>query len=221
MNLRTLILSIALGGATLLPAAETSLDQSFHKVPNADKPWVYWWWLNGNVDERSITRDLEAMKQQGIGGLLMFDSRAYHDDGKHVVIPPSKMDFMSPEWRKMLKYSMQEAQRLGLEMSVNLSSCAGALKGPWRVEDDAPKKLVWTSAEVNGSQRLSCELRKPVGRSFWDVALFAVQHDEQAPPTAIEPVMLSSNWQDVVSKLGTKPVAKKVVNLSANMDEQG
>jgi len=32
----------------------------------------------------------------------------------------------------MLKFAMTKAGQLGLEVSVNLSSCAGALKGPWQ-----------------------------------------------------------------------------------------
>ena len=87
----------------------------------------YWWWLKGNVTEASITRDLEAMKRKGIAGLLMFDARGYHED--HVPPPESRMDFMGPEWRRMLKFAMSEAERLGLEMSVNLSSCARCAQG--------------------------------------------------------------------------------------------
>jgi hypothetical protein len=55
-------------------AAPVSLDRGFRNVPDAAKPWVHWWWVNGNVDEETITRDLEGMKQNGIGGLLMFDA---------------------------------------------------------------------------------------------------------------------------------------------------
>jgi len=125
-----------------------ALEEAFRQPPAAVKPWAYWWWLKGNVDRTSITHDLEAMKRIGFGGLLMFDARGYHEG--HVPPPPARMEFMSPEWRRMLRFAIEEADRLGLKMSVNLSSCAGALKGPWPVGDDAPKRLVWTAAEVQG-----------------------------------------------------------------------
>jgi hypothetical protein len=58
---------LTLSAAAWAGAAEqVSLDQGFRNVPVADRPWVYWWWVNGNVDEKTITRDLEAMKQAGI-----------------------------------------------------------------------------------------------------------------------------------------------------------
>ena len=58
-----LVALFALTCAAWLPAAENALEQGFRNVPNADRPWVYWWWLNGNVDQHTITRDLEAMRQ--------------------------------------------------------------------------------------------------------------------------------------------------------------
>ncbi|MBU4459015.1 MAG: hypothetical protein KJ579_00500, partial [Verrucomicrobia bacterium] len=156
------------------PAAPgPGLEQGFRAVPDADKPWVYWWWLKGNVSEASITRDLEAMKQNGIGGLLMFDARGYHEG--LVQPPPSRMEFMSPEWRRMLRFALAEAGRLGLKVSVNLSSCAGALKGPWEVGADAPKELAWTATSVRGPRRLDCQMRRPARPNFHDIALLAVR----------------------------------------------
>jgi hypothetical protein len=194
------------------------LEEGFQEVAMTNRPWVYWWWLNGNVDKRTIRNDLEAMKQVGIGGLLMFDARGYHDDKKHVPAPPSAMEFMSPEWRKLLKYSLEKAAELGLEVSVNLSSCAGALKGPWEVGDDAPKKLIWSvAATVEGPRKFSMELKKPEGKRFWDVALIAVR---QSQATAIS----SNQWRDVVSKFGAQPTITNIadiVDLTAKVDKQG
>ncbi|MCX7005998.1 MAG: glycosyl hydrolase [Kiritimatiellaeota bacterium] len=186
--------------------------------PRFPERTVYWWWLNGNVDKRTITRDFEAMKQVGVGGLLMFDARGYHDDKNHVPAPASKMDFMSPQWREMLKFSIEKAAELGLEVSVNLSSCAGALKGPWTVGDDAPKKLVWTAAAtVDGPKKFSLDLKKPEGKRFWDVALIAVRHDAAA-------AVPSNQWCEVVNKLGTRPALTNltdVVDLTSKVDKQG
>ena len=204
---------LILSAAPWSPAADpVSLDQGFRNVPDADKPWAYWWWVNGNVDEKTITRDLEAMKHAGFGGLLMFDARGYHED--HIGEVPSKMDFMSPEWRKMLKFSIEKASKLGLEVSVNLSSCAGALKGPWEVGNDAPKKLVWTATEVLGPQKFSCELKKPEGKRFWDVAVIAVRHDDAA-------AKLSDQWQDAMPKPGSQPAVTDVVMLTSKVDAKG
>ncbi|MFH1268198.1 MAG: glycosyl hydrolase [Planctomycetota bacterium] len=207
-------------------ATETAgLEQGFRNPSDTAKPWAYWWWIKGNVTEQSITRDLEAMKQKGFGGLLLFDARGYHEG--HVPPPSSRMEFMSPEWRRMLKLAMSEADRLGLEMSVNLSSCAGALKGPWDVGDDAPKKLLWTSGEIQGPGRLNLRLRPPEAARFRDVALVAARHGEpgasDAPAKAETAGLenLSESWQEVRLQPQATPAAVEVVDLSGNVDAQG
>ncbi|MFA6564973.1 MAG: glycosyl hydrolase [Verrucomicrobiia bacterium] len=220
MNANALKLAVvlALSTAAWSQAAEpVNLDQSFRNVPGADKPWVYWWWVNGNVDEKTITRDLEAMKQAGIGGLLMFDARGYHDD--HIGPVPVKMEFMSEEWRRMLKFAIEKAATLGLEVSVNLSSCAGALKGPWEVgganfaspTNDVPKKLVWTATEIK-TPKFIYELKQPDGKKLWNIGVFAVRHDDTV-------AKLSDEWQDV-AKLGSQPGVTEVVDLTSKVDKQ-
>lgn len=179
----------------------SNLDEGFAAPPDQYKPWVYWWWLKANVTEESITRDLEEMKKKGVGGMLMFDARGYHED--HVPPPESRMDFMSPEWRRMLKHGMSEAGRLGLQMSVNLSICAGALKGPWLVGDDTPKKLVWATGDLTGPKRFRGPLpREEWGRS-WEVAVVAAKHADAKQQEA-----------------SGKPTVVEVVNLSGKVDAQ-
>jgi hypothetical protein len=200
--------------ATTGAAGWKDLESGFRTVPEADRPWAYWWWLNGNVDQRTITRDLEAMKAVGFGGLLLFDARGYHDDQSHVLAPPARMEFMSAEWRRMVKFALTQAHRLGLEVSINLSSCAGALKGPWEVGDDAPKKLIWTAMPVPGPQRYASILAKPASKRFWDVALLAVKSDAGSIPNA-------DGWQEVAPRLAAGLVATEVVDLTSHVDAQG
>ena len=127
-------------GAILLAG---SLFSGFVNPPEEAKPWCYWWWVNGRVDRPTITADLEAMKKLGFGGLLMFDSRGYWDDERHVVNPKPKFDFMSPEWQDHVVFAINEAARLGLKFTMNMSSSGGKLDGPWSVGADAPKRLVY------------------------------------------------------------------------------
>jgi hypothetical protein len=172
------------------------LAAAFQSPPATARPWVYWWWITGNVTEASIVRDLDAMQKNGIGGLLLFDARGYHED--HTPPPPPRTEFMSPQWRKMVQFALAEAHRRGIEVSMNLSSCAGALRGPWKVGDDAPKKLVWASRELRGPSRFEGPAPGKDWGRCWEVALMAVR-TESAP----------------------QPVAAEVVDLSAKLDAHG
>ncbi len=148
MNAKGLFVgSLLLIGASL--AAATSLEDGFSEVPMENRPWCYWWWINGHADKETITADLEAMKRLGFGGLLMFDSRGYWDDERHVVNPKAEIEFMSPEWRELVVFAINEAARLGLKFTMNMSSSGGKLDGPWAVGEDAPKRLVYRFLPVD------------------------------------------------------------------------
>src|SRR3990167_4373095 len=113
------------------------------------------------------------MKKKGLGGFLLFDVTAYGQD--IVPSPERRVEFMSPPWRQLVKHAMAEANRLGLQMSINLSTCGGALRAPWTTGQQAPKGLVWTSADVVGPKRLSFVLSRLQGPQSWDVAIVAAR----------------------------------------------
>ncbi|HNY39528.1 MAG TPA: glycosyl hydrolase [Bryobacteraceae bacterium] len=207
-------------GSAASQEGATALVQGFQKVPDKAKPWVYWWWVNGNVTEKSITRDLEEMRKKGIGGFLMFDSRAYND---HIMTPPpAPFDFMSDEWRHMIKFAMSEASRLGLEMSTNLSTNGGTLRSPWPTGEDSPKKLIWTSAEVRGPGRVTCELRRPSMAHFWEVAVLAVRRGAPAATPSQASIDLSGQWRDIVFEpQGAIVAGNAVVDLTSRVDASG
>ena len=209
-------LSLCAGRSGLSQAAAAELERGFLSPPANYKPWVYWWWLNGNVTEKSITRDLEEMKKKGVGGFLMFDSRAY---GEHILPPPpAPNEYMSDDWRRLWRFAISEASRLGLEMSANLSTHGGTLRSPWETGEDAPKKLAWTSAYVRGGRKVTAEVRRPAKGHFWDVALVAVRRDETAG-SAGEP-NLNGEWHDITPEAKGAPVPL-VLDLTQRIDNAG
>ncbi|MEA1952492.1 MAG: glycosyl hydrolase, partial [Planctomycetota bacterium] len=220
----TLLLIAMLAALVFSGSVATAADfeKGFQSPADADKPWAYWWWLKANVDEKSITSDLEEMRDKGFGGLLLFDARGYHEG--HVPPPPSRADFMSPQWRRMVKYSMSEANRLGITISINLSSCAGALKGPWNVGADSPKKLVWTAVRVPGPKPISCRLKRPESlKHFNDIAVMAVRRADGKviKPTTDLDADLAANWRKITPLPKNSTVVDQVVDLSDKVDAQG
>ena len=70
----TLLLALAtLAGACLgaeRAASPTDLAKGFVSPPQSARPWVYWFWLDGNITREGITADLEAMRRVGELSLL-------------------------------------------------------------------------------------------------------------------------------------------------------
>jgi hypothetical protein len=58
-----------------------SIESGFRNPPPEARMRCYWWWLNGNTDEQTITRDLEAMKANGYGGAILVDGGGAEQGG--------------------------------------------------------------------------------------------------------------------------------------------
>ena len=106
------------------------VGQGVSSPPNSARPWVWWFWLNNNVSRESITRDLEELRAKGIGGVTVYSI------GAPAGSVPSGPNFLSPEWRRLFAYTVREADRLGLPMSLMLCSGWNAA-GPWVTADQA------------------------------------------------------------------------------------
>lgn len=104
-----------LAGAQPSKDSPPDLEQRFAHPPAEAKPWVYWFWMNGNVTKEGITADLEAMNRIGIGGALMM--------GVGLGTPPGDVDFNSPLYREMYAHAAKECVRLG--MKLTLHQCDG------------------------------------------------------------------------------------------------
>ena len=144
---------IPLGARPSLANIADPLELSFRAPADSSKIWTYWWWLDGAVTKIGITADLEAMKQQGIAGVIVFDSGIGGPDA------PKGSAFMSPEWREHFRHAVTEAARLGIELSANLCSGWNA-GGPWVTRDDAIKHLVWQETVIEGPKDFDAELAR-------------------------------------------------------------
>jgi hypothetical protein len=196
---------------------DLDIEPTFVSPPKICRPWVYWWWLNANVTEASITCDLEAMAAQGFGGFLLFDVTAY---GHHIVAAPErKIEFMSPRWRELVRFSLQEAHRLGLKASINLSTCGGALRAPWDMEENAVKKLIWTATEVQGPGPVELDKPECTAPYYHGVALIAARVGADSGPPSVGP---TGPWSPVKDRLPPDAAtATEVIDLTDKADADG
>jgi hypothetical protein len=159
---------------TIKPATGAELEKEFVHPPDSARPWVYWWWINGNGSREGITRDFEEFKRQGIGGAVLFDA----GEAKTNDVPKGP-PFMSVEWRELFKHAVREADRLGIVLTVNLCSGWDA-GGPWVTPELACKKLVSAQAFVKGPGRREecrpCSAQWPRPRHRLDRAVAGGDH---------------------------------------------
>ena len=190
---RSAILAAALATAFLLPlvAAERapSLEEGFHAPPPAARPHTYWLWLNGYVHLPTAADELKAMKDAGLGGVLLFEMGAR---GDKATIPPPGPAFLSPEWVGQLRTTTEQAKALGLQVDMSVIS-SWDMGGPWIEPRHASMGLYTTETTAAGGTRIDLALPFPTpertapiaadGRpAFWtDVAVLALRGPRRLP----------------------------------------
>jgi len=190
--LALLALSAGLALCHAAPAANDDLAAGFANPPNSARLRAYWWWLNGNVTAEAITRDLEEMKAKGFGGALICDAGGAQQDGNDPV--PHGPTFFTPEWRQLYKHTVREADRLGLEMSLNVQS-GWNLGGPMVKAEDAAKKLTWSETRLTGPMNFNKALPRPKARDdfYRDIAVVAYRRKPLPPGPTLEGITGSSS----------------------------
>ena len=215
------VLTLATLSALNLTAAN-ELQRGFSQPPDAARPWVYWFWLNGNITSNGITADLEAMKRVGIGGVLIMEV----DQGT----PKGAAAFGGPLWRGLFQHVCGEAHRLGLEVNMNNDAGWCGSGGPWITPELAMQKIVSAETNVEGPLRFEATLPQPqaVANYYRDITVLAfpkpageARMEAVAGKAAFIPRHFTprADWPTLPGK---QTVARnQIVNLAAQMDGAG
>ncbi|WP_347304638.1 glycosyl hydrolase (plasmid) [Croceibacterium sp. TMG7-5b_MA50] len=200
--MRSLSLAVLLAGTILsLPAvaqdasppaqvpaaanADDPLLQGFRDPPKSSRPRVWWHWMNGNISQDGITRDIDWMARIGLGGLHNFDANLATPQ-----VVEQRLTYMNPGWQAAFRHAAAEAERHDLELAVAASAGWSETGGPWVPPADGIKKLVWAEMVVDGGAPLASALPMPPDTTgpFQNVALedplaAFEQREVHAPPT--------------------------------------
>jgi len=131
------------------------LEQGFLNPPDDAKPHVWWHWMNGNVTKDGIRKDLEWMNRSGIGGFQNFNVGLTDQIVEKRLIP------FNSDWQDAVKYTVNLADSLGLEMAEAASPGWSESGGPWVTPKEAMKKYVWSEIRIEGGKFFSGMLPHP------------------------------------------------------------
>ncbi|MBJ6121631.1 glycosyl hydrolase [Sphingomonas mollis] len=134
------------------------LMNGFREPPQSARPRTWWHWLNGNITEDGIVKDLEWMKRAGLGGVQNFDASLMTPQ-----IVDRRLAYMTPEWKHAFRLAASTADRLGLELAIAGSPGWSETGGPWVPPADGMKKLVWSETDIVGGRRYAGRLVAPPG----------------------------------------------------------
>jgi hypothetical protein len=168
------------------PAAPVADDESrlsalFAEPPFDARPETLWYWMNGNVSADGITRDLEAMRDIGLGRAIIFDGG--------IDAPPGPAEYLGSEWRTLMQHAIEEARRLGLELGVHNAPGWSSSGGPWITPALSMQQLVWTETVIEGGTAVDITLPRPRAKlDYYEDALVVAipsQAGEEEPLRAV------------------------------------
>ena len=132
------------------------------------------WWFHGETEttRAGITADLEAYREQGVGGVVYYDQTHGECEGA--------FEAFSPMWWEMLLFASQEAKRLGLTFEVHVSN-GYVSGGPWITSELGMQRIAVTDTVICGGQNLEFHLPAPESpyNYYKDVAVLAVPFQEK------------------------------------------
>jgi len=188
-----------------LVRGDGQLEAEFRNPPDAARPGVYWYFMDGNLSGDQMTADLESMKEVGIGNLVFLEV--------DVGVPRGPVKFMSDSWQELFAHAVHEAERLGIDITLGVGPGWTGSGGPWVRPEQSMQHLVFTTTEVKGPQKFDAVLDLPKQRStewhrmrdpyYEDVAVYAFP--------ACKPVVSDINEKALyerdpyTSKPGVKP----------------
>jgi len=134
-------------------------DPQFSNPPKEAYPYVWWHWMDGNISNDGIRKDLEWMHRIGIAGFHQFDAGGAMMQG----IPPvvEKRPYLSDAWKESFSHAIRLADSLGMEIGIASAPGWSSTGGPWVQPADGMKKLTWRSTEVTGGSRRQIQLPEP------------------------------------------------------------
>ena len=219
-----------------------SLKENFQNPASNSGVNCWWWWLNGNVNEAAITKDLEAMKSRNFQGAMIFDAGGHNQRGNKDI--PKGPLFGSEEWNKLFVFAMDEARRLGLEMGFNIQS-GWNLGGPRVTPKYTAKQITYSQTKIIGAKKVEETLPLPKSRKnfYRDIVVLAFPVKEESETNElISDLNLKLGFQELGGSapdcrflLGNIPrnaknpvhgvttIVKKedIIDLTSNMDEEG
>jgi len=138
-------------------------DEQFANPPEETKPWCYWYWLDGDITQEGITKDLESMARVGIHSAMI----------GNVSFKNGPVKTLSPQWRMLTRHALREANRVGVDIYMFNSPGWSQSGGPWIKPEQSMRRVTWNEFPAEGGV-FSQKVRPVAVPASQDIALLAV-----------------------------------------------
>ena len=203
------VVGLLAGG--VLGQATSSIEKEFKEPGNAVGPYVWWHWMGSNYSKDGITKDLQTMKDSGIGGATIFNltSAVQESHAPTKNNPWPERTYRSPAYWEHLKWAAIEADRIGVEIGLHNTVGYSTTGGPWITEPQSIQRMIWSITPVGGGKLIDISLKQatiPLYKSWGGIT--------RQPTLYKDLYVLAVPEKDNVDVMD-------VINISSSMDASG
>jgi len=130
--------------------AAGGLYTAFKDPVNTSKPFVRWWWNGNRIVKDELLRELEMLKNAGVGGVeinsIRFPETA---DPLHY----KELVWLSDEWIDMLAFTLREAKKRGMICDIIMGS-GWPFGGDFLTKDEQSQIMALGTKDIVGPQVL-------------------------------------------------------------------
>ncbi|GMV92353.1 MAG: hypothetical protein AMXMBFR82_21310 [Candidatus Hydrogenedentota bacterium] len=123
-----------------------SMRAAFGDPPVSCRPHTRWWWMGNALSKDDITWQLEQMRAHGIGGVEQISMQEVYEKGNH--------PYLSPEYLELLRHAVDEAERLGMEFSLNFGGPGWIFGGDFVPQEERNQNLLASSFDIEGGKQI-------------------------------------------------------------------
>lgn len=134
------------------------LYEGFCTPPPHAKPYMRWWWHDNRLTREEICRELDLMQSVGIGGVEI-DSIEKQPASHPTEIAPLR--WMSPEWKAMLAFALDELHRRDMEADLLIGS-SWPFGGPSVSVEDSAQRVQVKVFTLQGPMTFKAHVRDDV-----------------------------------------------------------
>ncbi len=146
----------------------TEVEKNFKDIPADIQTSIYWYWINDNISQEAVIKDLHSMKEVGINRAFIGNIGLSPQEA-----PYGKVKIFTDEWWDIMHTALKTATELNIEIGLFNSPGWSQSGGPWIKPEQAMRYLTCSEVKVKGPKKLQQHLAEPT-KDFQDVKVIAM-----------------------------------------------
>lgn len=174
-----------------------------------------WWWYGCAVDRDELVRELDEIKNAGMGGVELQILYPLEADNEEKGI--KNYDYMSPEYLELIRFAAEEAQKRDMQFDLTLGS-SWPFGGPFMSEELAGQNVLPFTIDVQGPCRFYQDLTTVVYGKVVGAVIGKMENAEMLPETivditdkVIDKYLFNWPWGTEISEIDVPEGTHKIV----------